>query len=84
MARCFSRVLEEVPGRYLMLGAAQGEDYVNAPSNHRPRATFDDSVLDKGSLLHAELAFERCNAIPPEQQQVPRLSPGRGADEPAS
>lgn len=56
-AEDFSRVLEEVPGCYLMLGAAQGEDYVNAPSNHSPRATFDDSVLSKGALLHAELAI---------------------------
>lgn len=55
-AEDFSRVLEEVPGCYLMLGATPGGDYLNAPSNHSSRAVFDDSVLPWGALLYAELA----------------------------
>jgi amidohydrolase len=52
----FSRVLEEVPGSYVMLGACVTEDYLSAPSNHSPLARFDDRVLSRGALLHAELA----------------------------
>lgn len=55
-AEDFSRVLEAVPGCYLMLGAAVDQDYRNAPNNHSPRARFDDAVLPDGVLLHAELA----------------------------
>jgi hippurate hydrolase len=57
-AEDFSRVLQEVPGCYLMLGATPGGDYRGAPSNHSPRAAFDDSVLPLGALLHAELAVQ--------------------------
>lgn len=53
----FSRVLDAVPGCYLFLGAAPGEDYVGAPSNHSPRATFIDDVMSSGALLHAQLAI---------------------------
>jgi hippurate hydrolase len=52
----FSRVLEEVPGCYLFLGATTGDDPATAPNNHSPRATFSDEVLSDGVLLHAELA----------------------------
>jgi hippurate hydrolase len=52
----FSRVLEEVPGCYLFLGASPGDDYATAPNNHSPRAQFSDEVLSDGVLLHAELA----------------------------
>ncbi len=55
-AEDFSRVLAEVPGCYLFLGACISEDYPGAPSNHSPRAAFDDAVLPRGVLLHAELA----------------------------
>jgi hippurate hydrolase len=51
----FSRVLQAVPGSYLMLGAAV-DDPASAPSNHSPRARFDDGVLTAGAVLHAELA----------------------------
>ncbi|WNI15388.1 M20 metallopeptidase family protein [Actinacidiphila sp. ITFR-21] len=54
-AEDFSRVLDAVPGCYLMLGAATG-DPAGSPDNHSPRATFDDAVLPLGALLHAELA----------------------------
>ncbi|MCZ2821013.1 M20 family metallopeptidase [Modestobacter sp. VKM Ac-2977] len=53
----FSRVLAEVPGCYLFLGAAVGEDHADAPNNHSPRARFSDEVLADGALLHAELAL---------------------------
>ncbi len=56
-AEDFSRVLAEVPGCYLFLGACTTDDWHSAPSNHSPRASFDDSVLPKGVLLHAELAI---------------------------
>jgi amidohydrolase len=56
-AEDFSRVLAEVPGCYLFLGASPSDDWQNAPSNHSPRASFDDSVLPQGVLLHAELAI---------------------------
>ena len=55
-AEDFSRVLAEVPGCYLFLGAVTGADLAGAPSNHSPRATFDDAVLSDGVLLHAQLA----------------------------
>jgi len=52
----FSRVLEEVPGCYLFLGATTGDDPATAANNHSPRAQFSDEVLSDGVLLHAELA----------------------------
>jgi amidohydrolase len=52
----FSRVLEEVPGCYLFLGASPDDDYASSPNNHSPRAQFSDEVLSDGVLLHAELA----------------------------
>jgi hippurate hydrolase len=55
-AEDFSRVLEEVPGCYLMLGACPGDNDKSAPNNHSPLAVFDDSVLPDGTLLHAQLA----------------------------
>lgn len=55
-AEDFSRVLQAVPGCYLMLGAHPGDE-VDGPYNHSPRAMFDDSVLPDGALLHAQLAI---------------------------
>ena len=55
-AEDFSRVLAQVPGCYLFLGACRTDDWATAPSNHSPRAAFDDSVLPRGVLLHTELA----------------------------
>jgi amidohydrolase len=55
-AEDFSRVLAEVPGCYLFLGAWPGDDYADAPGNHSPLARFSDSVLADGCLLHASLA----------------------------
>jgi amidohydrolase len=70
-AEDFSRVLAEVPGCYLFLGACTGEDHQRAPSNHSARAAFADSVLPQGVLLHAELAtraLRRDAATRPERE----------------
>jgi amidohydrolase len=56
-AEDFSRVLEEVPGCYLFLGACPHDDHDGAQDNHSPSALFDDSVLGDGCLLHASLAI---------------------------
>ncbi|GLZ79071.1 amidohydrolase [Actinorhabdospora filicis] len=55
----FSRVLERVPGAYLFLGACRQDDPNTAPSNHSPRAAFDDAVLPDAARLLAELALGR-------------------------
>jgi hippurate hydrolase len=56
-AEDFSRVLAQIPGCYLFLGACTTENWQDAPSNHSPRASFDDSVITRGALLHTELAI---------------------------
>ena len=56
-AEDFSRVLLEVPGSYMFLGACTSDDFVIAASNHSALATFDDSVLSRGVEMHAELAI---------------------------
>ena len=56
-AEDFSRVIEQVPGSYMFLGACTAEDYTNSPFNHSPLATFDDGVLHIGARMHAELAI---------------------------
>jgi amidohydrolase len=56
----FSRILAEVPGAMLFLGAlVEGREPPTAPSNHSPQAAFDDSVLPQGSALYATLAARR-------------------------
>lgn len=60
-AEDFSRVLDQVPGAYLFLGATT-QDPDTAPTNHSPLATFDDAVLPDASLLLAELAMRRLAA----------------------
>ena len=56
-AEDFSRVLEEVPGCYLFLGACPDNDHDAAADNHSPYAAFDDAVMADGCLLHANLAI---------------------------
>ncbi|MQY27562.1 M20 metallopeptidase family protein [Nocardia aurantia] len=52
------RVLAEVPGAMLTLGACPpGTDPVHAPGNHSPRAVFDDSVLADGVSALTGLAL---------------------------
>ncbi|HET8599596.1 MAG TPA: M20 family metallopeptidase [Segeticoccus sp.] len=56
----FSRVLDEVPGSFVFLGAtSEGRDPATAPMNHSPLASFDDAVLADGAALYAELAVRR-------------------------
>ncbi len=72
-AEDFSRVLAEVPGCYLFLGACTSDDPAGAPDNHSPRAQFSDDVLADGVLLHAELAvraLERDAALEPGGRQA--------------
>jgi hippurate hydrolase len=55
----FSRVLSRVPGAYLFLGACVTGDPVTAPTNHSPRAAFDDGLIADAAALLAELAVRR-------------------------
>jgi hippurate hydrolase len=56
----FSRVLAEVPGTFIGLGATPpGLDPSTAPFNHSPYARYDDDVLPSGAALYAELAVRR-------------------------
>ncbi|MGW2254722.1 M20 metallopeptidase family protein [Kitasatospora sp. NPDC001660] len=56
----FSRVLNAVPGSFVMLGAApKGSDPEDLAPNHSPYAEFDDAVLPDGAALYAELAVRR-------------------------
>ncbi len=57
----FSRVLEQVPGAYLFLGASKSTDFDHAPTNHSPLAAFDDAVLPDAAAMLAELAVRRMN-----------------------
>jgi amidohydrolase len=59
----FSRVLQAVPGSYLMVGASLSEDPEQAPANHSPLATFDDGVLISGAVLHTELAIRALGTL---------------------
>jgi amidohydrolase len=59
----FSRVIAEVPGAMVFLGAAaEGKDYRTSPNNHSPYASFDDTVLCDGAALYADLAQRRLAA----------------------
>ena len=55
----FSRVLNEVPGAYLLVGASTTEDPGDSATNHSPLAAFDDSVLPDNAALLASLAVQR-------------------------
>jgi amidohydrolase len=55
----FSRVLGNVPGAFVFLGASRAEDPTSAPTNHSPLAEFDDSVLPEAATVLAELATRR-------------------------
>ncbi|ONI82612.1 amidohydrolase [Saccharothrix sp. ALI-22-I] len=50
----FSRVLQQVPGAFVLLGAGNG-----TTDNHSPLAEFDDAVLPDGATVLAELALRR-------------------------
>jgi amidohydrolase len=58
----FSRVVAEIPGAMVFLGAAPpGADLAGAPYNHSPLAVFDEAVLADGAALYARLALDRCD-----------------------
>jgi amidohydrolase len=59
----FSRVLAATPGAYGFLGACVTDDPANAPTNHSPRADFDESVLCDGAAMLAGLAEQRLLAV---------------------
>lgn len=62
-AEDFSRVLEEIPGSYVFLGASVDADFTKSEVNHSPRAQFDDGVLHLGAALHCELAVRSLNEM---------------------
>lgn len=65
-AEDFSRVLAEVPGAFVALGALpDGADAARAPFNHSGRAVFDDAVLPAGAALLAELTERRLTPSSP-------------------
>ncbi|SEF38494.1 hippurate hydrolase [Amycolatopsis pretoriensis] len=70
----FSRVLAEVPGAFIALGALpKGADPGTAPFNHSGRAVFDEAVLPQGAALLAELALRRSHtATPTDLAECPR------------
>ena len=54
-----SFVLNEVPGAYFFISACPDKDYANAPTNHSPRAAFDDVVVPDAAAWYAEVALRR-------------------------
>jgi hippurate hydrolase len=62
-AEDYSRVLEEVPGSYVFLGASVDQDFTISEVNHSPRAMFDDAVLYRGTALLSELAVRSLNEM---------------------
>jgi amidohydrolase len=59
----FSRILEQVPGAMVFLGATPADrDPATAPYNHAAEAEFDDTVLPEGAALLAELALGHLSA----------------------
>ncbi len=57
----FSRILAEIPGAYVFLGACPSEDVDAAPYNHSSTAVFDDRYLPDAATLLTELAIRRMN-----------------------
>lgn len=56
----FSRVLNEVPGAFIALGACPPDtDPAQAPNIHSPLAVFDETILSDGAALYADLARRR-------------------------
>ncbi|QDO86935.1 amidohydrolase [Ornithinimicrobium ciconiae] len=54
-----SFVLNKVPGAYFFVSACPAQDYPNAPTNHSPRAEFDDVVVPDAAAWYAEVALRR-------------------------
>jgi hippurate hydrolase len=59
-AEDFSRVLAEVPGAFVILGACPPDaDPDTVPDNHSGTVIFDEGVLADGAAVYAELAARR-------------------------
>jgi hippurate hydrolase len=72
-AEDFSRVIGEVPGAMVFLGAAPpGQDVTATPYNHSRHATFDDGVLSAGAALYAGLAMRRLAEASPAATSAER------------
>lgn len=54
-----SFVLNQVPGAHFFVSACPAQDYENAPTNHSPRAEFDDVVVPDAAAWYAEVALRR-------------------------
>lgn len=60
----FSKVLAEVPGVFIPLGAAPSDaDLESAPDNHSPHAVYVDDVLTDGAALMAALAHRKLTTL---------------------
>jgi hippurate hydrolase len=54
----FSRVVGQVPGAMVFLGATPADrDPATAPFNHSPEAQFEESVMADGVALYADFAL---------------------------
>jgi amidohydrolase len=63
----FSRVIAEVPGAFLVVGATPpGRHPESAPMNHSPRADFDPAVLSDAAAVYAGLAARKLDALATE------------------
>lgn len=59
-AEDFSRVLAEVPGSFVILGACPpNADPETVPDNHSEHVEFDETLLADGATVYAELATRR-------------------------
>ena len=47
-----------------LIACLEGRDPMTAPSNHSPRAAFDDRTLPDGAALYAELALRQLQLQP--------------------
>jgi amidohydrolase len=75
----FSLVLDQVPGAFILLGAAPPDaDPASAPFNHSAEAVFDDAVLADGTTLLAELAVRRLAAAEPGRPAEPAAGGRQG------
>jgi hippurate hydrolase len=55
----YASILEEIPGAFIFLGAAQpGIAPEKLESNHSNKAQYDEAVLADGAALLAALAFD--------------------------
>jgi amidohydrolase len=64
-AEDFSYYANEIPGFFFFVGATpQGQDAVNAPSNHSPEFFLDESALKVGTRSLLQVALDYLNQAP--------------------